>query len=75
MRDGGFDHHVAELFAASINKTDGKQAPRWKTACLFGTPITENECGSLTEPRDASDNTDPRLTARSPATPRGIFGK
>ena len=75
MRDGGFDHHFAELFAASINKTCCKQAPRWKTACLFGTPITENECICLTKPREASDNTDPRLTARSPATLRGVFGK
>ena len=42
---------------------------------IFGTPATENERGWLTELRDASENTDPRLTARSRTTLRGIFGK
>ncbi|WP_439562170.1 helix-turn-helix domain-containing protein [Roseinatronobacter sp.] len=42
---------------------------------IFGTPATENEIGWLNEIRDASDNTDPRLTARSRAVLRGIFGK
>lgn len=42
---------------------------------IFGTPATENERGWLQELRDASDNSDPRITARSRATLRGIFGK
>jgi transcriptional regulator with XRE-family HTH domain len=42
---------------------------------IFGTPATENERGWLMELRDASDNSDPRLTARSRAALRGIFGK
>ena len=42
---------------------------------IFGTPATANEIGWLNEIRDASDNTDPRLTARSRAALRGIFGK
>lgn len=42
---------------------------------IFGTPTTENERGWLTELRDASDNTDPRITARSRAAFRGIFGQ
>ncbi len=42
---------------------------------IFGTPATENERGWLAELRDASDNTNPRLTARSRAALRGIFGK
>lgn len=42
---------------------------------IFGTPATENERGWLGEIRDASDNTDPRLTARSRTMLRGIFGK
>ncbi|MFN4099350.1 MAG: helix-turn-helix domain-containing protein [Pararhodobacter sp.] len=42
---------------------------------IFGTPATENERGWLNELRDASDNTDPRLTARSRTVLRGIFGK
>jgi len=42
---------------------------------IFGTPATENERGWLNELRDASENTDPRLTARSRAALRGIFNK
>jgi transcriptional regulator with XRE-family HTH domain len=42
---------------------------------IFGTPVTENERGWLMEIREASDNADPRLTGRSRAALRGIFGK
>lgn len=42
---------------------------------IFGTPATENERGWLSEIRCASDNGDPRLTSRSRASVRGIFGK
>jgi len=42
---------------------------------IFGTPTTENERGWLTELRDASDNSDPRMTGRSRAALRGVFGK
>ena len=42
---------------------------------IFGSPVTANERGWLEEIRSASDNSDPRLTARSRATLRGIFGK
>lgn len=42
---------------------------------IFGTPATGNEQGWLAEIRDASDNTDPRLTARSRTALREIFGK
>ena len=42
---------------------------------IFGTPATENEQSWLIELREASDNNDPRLTARSRATLRGVFGK
>jgi transcriptional regulator with XRE-family HTH domain len=42
---------------------------------IFGTPATEKERGWLNELRDASDNTDPRLTARSRTALRGLFGK
>jgi hypothetical protein len=42
---------------------------------IFGSPVTENERGWLTELREVSDNTDPRLTARSRAALRGVFGK
>lgn len=42
---------------------------------IFGTPVTENERGWIAELRDASDNTDPRLTGRARTALRGIFGK
>lgn len=42
---------------------------------IFGTAAAEPERGGLAEIRDASDTSDPRLTARSRTTLRGIFGK
>lgn len=42
---------------------------------VFGTPVTANERGWVAELRDASDNTDPRLTGRARTALRGIFGK
>ena len=42
---------------------------------VFGTPVSENERGWLDEIREASSNSDPRLTARSRSVLRGIFGK
>jgi uncharacterized protein with NRDE domain len=42
---------------------------------IFGTPATANEQGRLAELRDASDNSGPRITARSRAALRAIFGK
>lgn len=42
---------------------------------VFGTPVSENERGWLDEIRNASGNSDPRITARSRVALRGIFGK
>ena len=42
---------------------------------IMGTPVTANELGWLREIRDASENTDPRLTGRSRTALRAIFGK
>lgn len=42
---------------------------------IFGTPVSANEHGWLDAIRDASENSDPRLTSRSLATLRSIFGK
>lgn len=42
---------------------------------IMGTAVTENEKAWLHEIRDASDNTDPRMTTRSRAAIRAIFGK
>jgi len=41
---------------------------------IHGTPITENELVWLEEIRDASNNKNPRLTIRSRAALRAIFG-
>ncbi|MTJ05600.1 MAG: helix-turn-helix transcriptional regulator [Sediminimonas qiaohouensis] len=42
---------------------------------IMGTPVTRNELGWLQEIREASDQADPRMTARSRAAIRAIFGK
>lgn len=42
---------------------------------IIGDPITTNERAWIAEIRDASSDTDPRLTSRSSSAIRGIFGK
>ncbi|WP_138422355.1 helix-turn-helix domain-containing protein [Maritimibacter alexandrii] len=42
---------------------------------VFGDPVTANEQAWLREIRSASGHADPRLTARSQAALRAIFGK
>ncbi len=64
----------AFLMRLALDQAVGSTAAKAITE-IFGTPTTENERGWLTELCDASENTDPRLTARSRATLRGIFGK
>ena len=64
----------AYLMRLALDQSVGSTAAKAITE-IFGTPTTENERGWLTELRDASDNTDPRLAARSRAALRGIFGK
>jgi len=64
----------AYLMRLALDQAVGVTAAKAITE-IFGTPATENEQTWLTEIREASDNTDPRLTARSRAALRGIFGK
>jgi transcriptional regulator with XRE-family HTH domain len=64
----------AYLMRLALDQAVGATAARAITD-IFGTPATENERGWLAELRDASNNSDPRLTARSRAALRGIFGK
>lgn len=64
----------AYLMRLALDQAVGSTAAKAITE-IFGTPATENERGWLAELRDASDNTDPRLTARSRTALRGIFGK
>ena len=42
---------------------------------IIGPPITKNEMAWITEIREASGDTDPRLTSRAGAAIRGVFGK
>lgn len=58
----------------SLEQSVGVTAANAIVDC-FGTPVSENERGWLDEIRDASQNSDPRLTARSRTTLRGIFGE
>lgn len=64
----------AYLMRLALEQAVGATAA-WAITEIFGTPATANEQGWLAELRSASDNTDPRLTARSRAALRGIFGK
>jgi len=64
----------AYLMRLALDQAVGATAAKAITD-IFGTPATDNERGWLQELRDASDNSDPRITARSRATLRGIFGK
>lgn len=64
----------AYLMRLALEQAVGKTA---SVAVLevFGTPTTLNERAWLDEIREASGNTDPKLTARSRAALRAIFGK
>ncbi|SFE69564.1 XRE family transcriptional regulator [Roseivivax sediminis] len=42
---------------------------------IFGAVVTENEIGWLLAIREASDNSDPRLTRRARAAINAIFGR
>lgn len=64
----------AYLMRLALDQAVGVTAAKAITD-IFGTPATENERGWLQELRDASDNSDPRITARSRAALRGVFGK
>lgn len=64
----------AYLMRLALDQAVGATAAKAITD-IFGTPATENERGWLKELRDASENCDPRLTARSRATLRAVFGK
>ena len=42
---------------------------------VFGDPVTMNERGWIDAIREASDNTDPRITSRTLAAIRAMFGR
>ena len=64
----------AYLMRLALDQAVGSTAAK-AIVDIFGTPATVNEQGWLAELRDASDNSDPRITVRSRAALRGIFGK
>ena len=64
----------AYLMRLALDQAVGATAAKAITE-IFGTPATENERGWLSEIRDASSDTDPRLTARLRTMLRGNFGK
>ena len=64
----------ALLLRLALEQAEGSTA----AAAIFdiiGEPITENERGWLVEIRDASGDSDPRLTSRAKAAIRAVFGK
>ena len=63
----------AMLMRLALDQAEGATAEAITE--IFGTPVTQNERGWLAEIRDASDNSDPRLTGRARTALRGIFGK
>ncbi len=64
----------AYLLRLTLEQQEGDTAAQ-AIVEIFGTPVTANELGWLQEIRDASDNGDPRMTSRSRAAIRAIFGR
>jgi transcriptional regulator with XRE-family HTH domain len=68
------DCDPAWLLRLALEQGEGDTA----AAAIFeivGQPITKNEHGWIAEVRDASGDTDPRLTTRGRAAIRAVFGK
>ena len=64
----------ALLLRLALEQSEGSTA----AAAIFeiiGQPITKNEMAWIMEIREASGDTDPRLTSRAGAAIRGVFGK
>lgn len=62
----------AYLMQLALEQAVGKTAAA-AISEVFGTPVTKNEEQWLEELRDASNNTDPRLTVRLRSAFRAIF--
>jgi transcriptional regulator with XRE-family HTH domain len=63
----------AYLMRLALEQAVGQTAAAAVTE-IFGTPVTANERGWIEAIREASDNSDPRLTSRSQAAINAIFG-
>ncbi|WP_417271118.1 helix-turn-helix domain-containing protein [Celeribacter sp.] len=64
----------AYLMRLVLEQSLGKTAAQ-AIVDVCGAPVTEREKQWLEALREASDDSDPRMTTRSRATLRGIFGK
>lgn len=64
----------AYLLRLTLEQQEGSTAAQALIE-IFGTPVTTNELGWLEVIREASGSSDPRVTTRSRATIRAIFGK
>ncbi|MDF2141724.1 XRE family transcriptional regulator [Paenirhodobacter sp. CAU 1674] len=64
----------AYLMRISIEQAVGATAAK-AIVEIFGSPVTANERTWLEELRNASDNSDPRMTARGRTALRGVFNK
>jgi len=62
------------LLRLALEQQEGQTAARALIEC-WGSPITKNELGWIEEIRDASDHSDPRMTARGRSALRAIFGR
>ena len=62
------------LFKLALEQTGGATSAR-AIEEIFGAVVTRNEVAWIEELRDASDYSDPSLTARGRAAIRGVFGK
>ncbi|MCH2067706.1 MAG: XRE family transcriptional regulator [Shimia sp.] len=68
------DCDPAFLMCLALEQAIGKTAAE-AVLEILGEPVTSNEMGWLKAIRDASKNSDPRITSRSHATLRAIFGR
>ena len=68
------DCDPALLLRLALEQSEGSTAA---TAIyeIIGQPITKNEMAWINEIREASGDTDPRMTSRAAAAIRGVFGK
>lgn len=65
---------AAYLMRLALEQAVGDTAARALVEIL-GEPVTDNERAWIAELRDASNDSDPRLTGRARAALRGVFGK
>lgn len=68
------DCDPAWLLRLALEQTEGDTAAL-AIVDILGAPVTRNEMGWITQIRDASGDTDPRLATRGRAAIRAVFGK